>query len=259
MKYVVILGPVLLALGAGLWFARILTASPYLAFGLPFFLALSVGGGLGVASTLSSLPKRAPTASTVRYLTVLGIGIMLMGVLVSASTRTTVTEDLGVGDSISVGDTTLTVLSITTTPGAGTVDMPGHGIVPGSIDTLVSYSISGKAGTSNTLLEYFPVPDEFFSIPSIYGSSVQDVYVVASTTASVSQASAQVFQNGGSATPILVGITVQTIPGIWLIWAGTGLMLLANLYFVLRRAPYLASEPGAGAVLADDQGTSSGQ
>src|SRR5208283_5250951 len=136
VKYVVILGPILLALGAGLWFARILTGSPYLAVGLPFFLALSVGGGLGVASTLSSLPKRAPTASTVRYLTVLGIGIMLIGVLVSASMRTTVTEDLGVGESISVGDTTLTVLSITTTSGAGTVDMPGHGIVPGSIDTL---------------------------------------------------------------------------------------------------------------------------
>ena len=115
----------------------------------------------------------------------LGIGIMLIGVLVSASTRTTVTGDLGVGESISVGDTTLTVLSITTTPGAGTVDMPGHGIVPESIDTLVTYSISGQAGTSNTLLKYFPVPDEFFSIPSIYGSSAQDVYVVASATASV--------------------------------------------------------------------------
>ena len=37
MKYVVILGPILLALGAGLWFAKILTASPYLAVGLPFF------------------------------------------------------------------------------------------------------------------------------------------------------------------------------------------------------------------------------
>ena len=213
---------------------------------------VAVGAAVGVASTLSSLPKRAPTASMIRYLTVLGIGIMLIGVLVSAATRTTVTEDLGVGESISVGDTTLTVLSISTTPGAGTVDMPGHGIVPESIDTLVTYSISGQAGTSNTLLEYFPVPDEFFSIPSIYGSSVQDVYVVASTTASVSQASAQVFQSGGSATPVLVGVTVQTIPGIWLVWIGAALMLLVNLYFVLRRAPYLPSEPGAGAVLAND-------
>lgn len=129
MKYVVILGPILLAVGAGLWFANVLTASPYLAVGLPFLLALSAGAGIGVAGTLSSLPKRAPTASTVRYLTVLGLGIMLIGVFVSASTRTTFSGEMGVGDSVTVGGTTLTVISITTTPGAGTVDMPGHGIV----------------------------------------------------------------------------------------------------------------------------------
>jgi cytochrome c-type biogenesis protein CcmF len=258
VKYVVILGPILLTVGAGLWFGKILTASPYLAVGFPFFLALSVGGFIGVASTLLSLPKRAPTGSTVRYLTVLGIGILLIGVLVSASTRTTVAGNLGVGDSISVGDTTLIVLSITTTPNASTVDMPGHGIVPESIDTLVTYSISTHTGTSSTLLEYFPVLDEFFSIPSIYGSPAQDVYVVANTTSSVNQASAQVFQNGGSASPILVGITVQTIPGIWLVWIGAGLMLLVNLYFVIRRAPYAAPEPVTGVVSANDQGTSYG-
>jgi hypothetical protein len=243
MKYVVILGPILLAVGAALWFGKILTASPYLAVGLPFFLALSAGGLLGVASTLSSLPRRAPTGSTVRYLTVLGIGILLIGVLVSASMRTTATGDLGVGESIGVGDTTLTVLSITTTTGAGTVDMPGHGIVPETIDTLVTYSISGQAGPSSTLLKYFPVLDEYFSIPSLYGSSAQDVYVVASSTTSVDQASAQVFQNGGSATPVRVGLTVQTIPGVWLVWVGAGLMLVVNVYFVLRRTPYSAPEP----------------
>jgi cytochrome c-type biogenesis protein CcmF len=243
VKHVLILGPILLALGAGLWFARIVTASPYLAVGLPFLLALSLGGCLGVASTLSSHPKRAPTASTVRYLTVLGIGIMLIGVFVSASTRTTVTGSLGVGESISVGDTTLTVLSITTTPSVGTVDMPGHGTVPDSIDTLVTYSVSGQAGTFDTLLKYYPVPDAFFPIPSIYSSLTQDVYVVAATTTSVDQASSQVFQNGGSASPALVDISLQTIPSIWLVWIGAGLMLLVNLYFVLRRAPYSASEP----------------
>ena len=255
MKHVVILGPILLAIGAVLWFAKVLTASPYLAIGLPFFLALSVGGWLGVASTLSSLPKRAPTGSTVRYLTVIGISIMLIGVLVSGSMRTTATSSLGVGDGISVGDTTLTVLSITTTSGAGTVEMPGHGMVPETIDTLVVYSISGQAGNSSTLLKYFPVLDEFFSIPSLYGSPAQDVYVVANATASVDQASAQVFQSGGSANPVSVGITVQTIPGIWLVWIGAGLMLAVNLYFVLRRTPYFAPEPGAGVASGSEDET----
>ncbi len=257
VKYAVILGPILLALGAGLWFAGIVTASPYLAVGLPFFLALSAGGGLGVVSTLSSLPKSAPTASTVRYLTVLGIGILLIGVLVSASTRTTATVNLGVGESVSVGDTKLTLLSITTTPGAGTVDMPGHGIVPATTDTLVTYTISGQTGTSSTLLKFFPVPDQFFSIPSIYYSLTQDVYVVANPTTSVDQATGQVFGNGGSASPALVEITVQTIPGIWLVWVGVGLMLLVNLYFVLRREPYVASELEAGVVPDDNDSISS--
>jgi len=243
LKYVVVLGPILLALGAGLWFGNIVTASPYLAVGLPFSLALLAGGGLGVVASLSSIPKRAPTASTVRYLTFLGIGILLVGVLLSASTRTSATVDMGVGESITVGDTRLTILSITTTPGAGTVDLPGHGIVSATADTLVTYTISGQAGTSSTLLKFFPVPDTFFSIPSIYYSLTQDTYVVASATNSVVQATGQVFGNGGSASPVSVGIAVQTIPGIWLVWVGAGLMLTVNLYFVLRKAPYLASEP----------------
>jgi cytochrome c-type biogenesis protein CcmF len=257
VKYAVVLGPILLALGAGLWFAGILTASPYLAVGLPFFLALSAGGCLGVVSTLSSRPKGEPAASTVRYLTVLGIGILLIGVLVSASTRTTTTVNMGVGESITVGGTTLTVLSITTTPGAGTVDMPGHGIVAATTNTLVTYNISGQTGTSSTLLKFFPVPDEFFSIPSVYSSLTQDVYVVASSTASIDQATSQVFQSGGSASPALVAITVQTIPGIWLVWVGAALMLLVNLYFVLRRVPYVSSEPGVGGDSVDGDGTSS--
>ncbi len=258
VKYALILGSILLALGAGLWFSGILTASPYLAVGLPFFLALSAGGCLGVVSTLSSRPKRAPTASTMRYLTVLGIGILLIGVLVSASTRTTATVNMGVGESVTVGGVTLTVLGITTSPGAGTVDMPGHGTVPATVDTLVTYTISGQTGTSSTLLEFFPVPDEFFSIPSLYSSLTRDVYVVAGSTTSIDQTTGQLFQSGGSASPALVAVTVQTIPGIWLVWVGAGLMLLVNLYFVLRRAPYLASEPGAGVVSADDDVTPSG-
>jgi cytochrome c biogenesis factor len=193
----------------------------------------------------------------VRYLTVLGIGILLIGVLVSASTRTTTTVNMGVGESITVGGTTLTVLSITTTPGAGTVDMPGHGIVAATTNTLVTYNISGQTGTSSTLLKFFPVPDEFFSIPSVYSSLTQDVYVVASSTASIDQATSQVFQSGGSASPALVAITVQTIPGIWLVWVGAALMLLVNLYFVLRRVPYVSSEPGVGGDSVDGDGTSS--
>jgi cytochrome c-type biogenesis protein CcmF len=244
VKYAVILGPILLALGALLWFAGIVTESPYLAVGLAFFLALSAGGCIGVVSTLSSQPRRAPTASTVRYLTVLGIGILLIGVLVSASTRTTATVTMGAGESITVGGSTLTVLSITTSPGAGTVDMPGHGIVPATIDTLVTYAISGQTGTSSTLLKFFPVPDEFFSIPSLYSSLTRDVYVVASSTTSIDEVSGQVFQSGGSGSPALVAITVQTIPGIWLVWVGAGLMVLVNLYFVVRRTPYRAAEPG---------------
>jgi hypothetical protein len=151
---------------------------------------------------------------------------------------------MGAGESITVGGSTLTVLSITTSPGAGTVDMPGHGIVPATIDTLVTYAISGQTGTSSTLLKFFPVPDEFFSIPSLYSSLTRDVYVVASSTTSIDEVSGQVFQSGGSGSPALVAITVQTIPGIWLVWVGAGLMVLVNLYFVVRRTPYRAAEPG---------------
>jgi hypothetical protein len=122
----------------------------------------------------------------------------------------------------------------------------------------VTYTISGQTGTSSTLLKFFPVPDEFFSIPSLYSSLTQDVYVVAGSTTSIDQASGQVFQSGGSASPALVSITVQTIPAIWLVWVGAAFMLLVNLYFVVRREPYLAPEPERAETPSDPIENSSG-
>src|SRR5208283_3190505 len=119
-------------------------------------------------------------------------------------------------------------------------------------------SLNGQTETTSTLLKFFPVPDEFFSIPSVYSSSTQDLYVVASSTTSIDQATGQVFQSGGSASPALVAITIQTIPGIWLVWVGAGLMLLVNLYFVVRRAPYRAAEPETVEVLPSSVESSSG-
>jgi len=245
----VVLGPALLAAGAALWFSGVVTASPYLAVGLPFLLALAAGGTLGVAGTLAAGRRRderrggrVPWGSVVRYLTVLGIALMLLGVFVSDSMRTMASEDLAVGESVTVGGTTLTVLEISISPGQGSVDMPGHGIVPQTIDTRVTYSIGGQPGTSETTLEYFPVLDEFFALPSVYSSWNQDVYVVANATASVDRATSSVFQNGTSAAPAQVGISVQTIPGIGLVWVGAALLLVVNLYFVARRRPYSTSE-----------------
>ncbi|MGA2666248.1 MAG: cytochrome c biogenesis protein CcsA [Nitrososphaerales archaeon] len=248
LKHAVVLAPVLLVAGAALWFSGAVTASPYLAVGLPFLLALAVGGVLGVAGTLATGGRRGggrgagmPWGSTVRYLTVLGIALMLLGVFVSDSSRTTVSRDLAVGESVTVGGTTLTVLGISISPGQGTVDMPGHGIVSQTIDTRVTYSISGQQGTSETTLEYFPVLDEFFALPSVLSSWNQDVYVVANATVSVDQATSRVFQNGTSAAPTDVGISVQTIPGIGLVWIGAALLLAFNLFFVVRRSPYSTS------------------
>ncbi len=241
LAHVFLLLPVLVALGAVLWLTGALAASPYLAFGVPFVLALLAGGLVGIVSTLRPAPKRAPWGSTVRYVTVVGIAFLLLGVLVSASERTTVTASLGIGDSLVIGNTKLMVQNITTTPSTGKVGMPGYGNVPETVNTVVTYSLDGQSGSTETLLKYYPVSDQFFSVPSIYGSLAQDIYVVAGTTTSINQATGQVFANGGSASPTLVSISVQTIPGIWLVWMGTAIMVLANVPFVLRRGTKLAS------------------
>jgi cytochrome c-type biogenesis protein CcmF len=202
---------------------------------LPFAVALLSTGLYALATAVGS---RTGTSahSLSRYLTFIAVAVLIIGVAFSSTLRTSSSAELGVGQSTSVGGLHLTVTSVETFPSGGTVYLPPTGSAPESIDTQVGYSVAGQGASSGVAqLKYFPALDEFIPFPSVQSVISSDLYVVIGQTGEIVQATSAAFRNGTSSSPSSVGVSVQVIPGVFLVWIGALVLLLSNLPFAIIR------------------------
>jgi cytochrome c-type biogenesis protein CcmF len=232
-----------LAGGAALLIAITLGGSILFDTILPLATGLLVAGLWALATSLADNSRRIASSSTSRYLTLIAVSILLIGVLFSSSMRASVSSDVAVDHSLTVDGVNLTVLSISTAPGGGLVYLPGYGSVPETIVTSVNYKLSGQyTGTGTVLLSYFPGVDGFYPEPSIHGSLGQDLYLAAASTPSVIQSTSDVFRNGTSSNPTYVLLSIQIIPGISLVWLGAAILFAVNLPYVFLKPRLTSSE-----------------
>ena len=82
-------------------------------------------------------------------------------------------------------------------------------------------------------MRYYPALGQFVSSVSIHSSFLEDLYIVASATESVRQATALSFNNRTTATPTDIKITVTRIPAVSFVWLGVVILVGASLPFVL--------------------------
>jgi cytochrome c-type biogenesis protein CcmF len=211
----------------------------------PFAAALLASALLALAMKAAVNQKRLASSAISRYVTFVGLSLLVIGVLFSSGMRTSTEASIGIGQTVSVGGVNLTVLNVTTAPVNRTVYLPGHGSVSESIDTSVSYSLSGQAaGNDVAVLRYFPVIDEFVPVPTIKSSAGGDLYVTVAQTFSVIQATSAAFENRTVGEPAQVAISIQTIPDVSLVWLGAAVVFLANLGFVFMKPSDAASQAG---------------
>lgn len=202
---------------------------------LPFSAALLAAGLLALARAAMGRSHFASPA-TFRYIAMIGLSVLLVGVLFSSAMRTSNEASVGVGQTVGAGGVSVTVAKITTAPVDRTVYLPGYGAVSESIDTSVGYFLSGQtSGDHVAVLRYFPSIDAFVPTPSIQGLAGGDTYVVLAQTSSVVQATSAAFLNGTVSEPAQVAVTIREIPDVSLVWLGASVFLLANLPFILLK------------------------
>lgn len=226
---------VVLVWGATFLYALGISSNPIFELLLPSAFAMLVTALLAIAFKIVAKPRGFDMTTVFRFITVVGISILLLGVLYSSSMRTSSSATLSVGQKLQVGGQSLTVLSISTSPTSAKVYMPVYGSVSESIDTSVTYAIGNNASDAVALLKYYPGIDSYVPVPSIQSSMGGDLFVVVTQTQSVIKITAASFFNGTSGSPTQVAITAQIIPDVSLVWIGALLTLLVNLPFVFSR------------------------
>jgi hypothetical protein len=71
---------------------------------------------------------------------------------------------------------------------------------------------------------------------------MEDIYIVASPTETVREATASAFADRTTTTPSDVGITIKRIPAVSLVWLGAVILIIGNLPFMFVQAPLQAIE-----------------
>jgi cytochrome c-type biogenesis protein CcmF len=191
------------------------------------FAALSLAVGV---YSLAAETRRASSFIVMKQVAVIGLSVLLIGVAMSSSLRTSLSAEVQVGQSASLGGTTVDILSANTIAAGTTVYLPPYGNVPESIDTTVGYLLSGQDPQGGTaVLQYYPGGDDFYPVPSIHSSISGDVYIVVWPTASVVKSTATTFRNGTATVPTSLELSLQVIPGVSLVWLGVAILLASCL------------------------------
>jgi cytochrome c-type biogenesis protein CcmF len=161
-----------------------------------------------------------------KQLAVVGLSVLLIGVAVSSGLRTSMSAEVQVGQSASLGGTTVDILNANTIATGRTVYLPPYGNVPESIDTTVGYLLTGQDPQGGTaVLQYYPGGDDFYPVPSIHSSIGGDMYLVVWPTASIIKSTATTFRNGTTTVPTSVDLSLQFIPGVSFVWLGVAILL----------------------------------
>jgi len=226
----------LLAVGTALALVNWPTESVLANLGLPFVIGLLVAAAYCILKSAVRKPKILDRYSTVRYLTLLGIAILLLGVFISSSMQFSTAETVRPGQSLNVFGLKFLHIRVTTFPSDRVIFFPPHGSVPEIIVSKVTYNFNGEPEGSRTLLlSYYPAFDRFVPTPAIYRFFTEDIYVSANPTESVKQASAWAFANGTVTTPADIRITVTRIPAVSFVWLGIMIMISGNVPLLIHK------------------------
>jgi len=210
--------------------------------GLPFVLALFAATAYRVSKGVVKA-RYFRTYSNFRHVAFFGIAVLLLGVLISSSMQVSATEIVHTGESFDVLELKLSVVEVATSPSDQQIFLAPYGMVPESIDTKVIYTSSDEpSGSRIIFLRYYPAFDRFVPAPSIHKSVMEDIYIVASPTETVREATASAFADRTTTTPSDVGITIKRIPAVSLVWLGAVILIIGNLPFMFVQAPLQAIE-----------------
>jgi cytochrome c biogenesis factor len=172
----------------------------------------------------------------IKYLAYFGVSVLLLGVFVSSSMAGTATAVIPAHGSLNVLGMKLSIVQISTSPSPQQIFLPPYGMVPESIDTQVSYTLSNTPSEIYVLdLKYYPALNQFVQEPSIHHSLLADIYIVGGQTESISEATLLAFKlrtTVVSDVPANVEVTVARIPAILLVWIGVATMVSSNALFV---------------------------
>jgi cytochrome c biogenesis factor len=236
-RQVMLLFGFLLAMGFTLTALNYPLANMLVTFGLPFVFG-TLGASAYRAFRRLFKERRFHPYSDLKFIAFFGLAVLLLGVFLSSSMQSTATETVPIGGSFSAPDLNIHVIQITTSPSAGQIFLPPYGTVPESIDSKITYTLSNEPLDPQVVyLKYYPALDQFSSVPIVRSSIFGDIYVVASATESIRQATILVFRNKTAATPTDVQITVTWIPAISLVWAGAATMIVSNSPLALLATP----------------------
>jgi cytochrome c biogenesis factor len=224
----------LFAIGLALSLLKYPTGNPLVSFGLPFVVGVSGVTAYRVLKWAIKRPRHFYPHSDVKYLAFLGLAILLVGVFVSSSMEVSVTETVHIGESLTAQGLKFSIIQIATSPDARQIFLPPYGMVPESIDSKITYTLGDEPSSVKVLfVKYYPALDRFVPTASISSSFLEDTYIVASPTESVSRATALAFRDRTTATPTDISITVMRIPAVSLVWLGVVVLMSADLPFIL--------------------------
>jgi hypothetical protein len=229
----------LLVVGAILSLLKYPTGNFLTSVALPFVFGVLVVASFRSSQWILTSVRHSHLFAKSNYFVYFGVAILLLGVFVSSSMATSATETVSINQSVSTLGLKLSVLQMSTSPSPAQVYLPPYGMVPESIDTVISYSLGYEPSNVNVLvLKFYPALNQFFSTPSIRHSLLGDTYVVASATQSVRDATLLALKNR---TPVVLGtstdikITVMEIPAVSLVWLGTAILVCASTPLILLR------------------------
>lgn len=229
----------LLVLGLAFALFRYPTENALANIGLSFVFGLVSTTAYCILKGAVRRPRPVRPYSNLGCVAFLGIGVLLVGVFISSSMQVSATETLRAGDSFNAVGLELSIVRIAIFPSDRQVFFPPYGILPESIDTRVIYTSSDEPSASRTmLLRYYPVFDRFVATPSIQRSLMEDIYIVASATTTVRQATVSTLENKNATMPTDIKITVKRIPGVSLVWLGVTILVIGSLPLVLSRHGY---------------------